>query len=108
MILDFCWPVSGVDLRVYLGWLTMRAGHDHHVYAAVRGGSLHKARFAPAGSGVFWDLFLGVPHVELIGLCSKLVLIPPLGVLFLGPLGKNFGAWQCQMLPVAGLGLPVC
>ena len=47
----------------------------------------HEAEFDPAGSGACQDLPLGVPLMNLIGLCSDVVWIPPPGMLVLGLLG---------------------
>lgn len=46
-----------------------------------------------------------MPLVELIGSCSGLVSIFPKGVLFLGPLGRDSNAGQCQALHVTSPGL---
>ena len=75
------------------GWLTVSSNPDHSVWSAV-----------PQQSRVCWDLPLDVLLVELIASCSDVVWSWPLGVLVLGPLWRDSGAVQCEMLPVTGPG----
>ena len=45
--------------------------------------------------------------MKLIASCSDVAVSSPLGVLVLGPLGRDSGAEQCHKLPVTGPGQPV-
>lgn len=62
----------------------------------------HEAKFASAGSGACLDLPLDVLLVKLIDSCSDVDWSLLLGVLILRPLGRDYGAGQCQMLPAYG------
>ena len=59
---------------------------------------LKEAEFVSTGSGVCQYLPLNMLLMKLIGSCSDIVWSWPLGVLVLGPLVRDCGANQCQMV----------
>lgn len=60
-----------------------------------------------AGSGACPNLLLNMLLVQLIGSCLDIVWSWPLGMYFLGPLGRDSITDQYHVLPVSGPGQPV-
>lgn len=94
--------VDGVNSQA--GWLWGLATPTEHELLC--GGWSHKADVVPAVRYLWWTR-LDMPLVQKIGWCSAVVYTQPPGVLVLGPPMSDSSESECQVLPVASLGLPV-